>query len=440
MHMDWMTCLLAGVALMMAAVLILLIALLKRTANRQRELSDRMAQWEQSFDQALYDLSQENAAQRTETAAHLRGMNDSLVNTLSQVSGNQVMQLESIQRQMYTVSRNQEERLDKIRDTLSDSMGKLQKENNQKLEEMRKTVDEKLHETLDKRLGESFSQVSTRLEEVYKGLGEMQALASGVGDLKKVLTNVKSRGIWGEMQLGNLLSQVLSPNQYESNVAVKPGSQERVEFALKLPGRQEGAEKPVYLPIDSKFPQEAFVRLMDAQEQADTGRTNDARKELTQAMKAEARRIADKYVSPPDTTDFAIMFLPLEGLYAEAMRDMGLVEEIQRTQRVVIAGPSTLTALLNSLQMGFRTLAIEKRSAEVWKLLGAVKTDFGKFALVLENTQKRLNQASESVNSAFVRTRSIERHLRKVEALEEGQAKALLPEEGLDVSTLDEET
>ncbi len=438
--MDWMAFTLAGVALMMAAALVLLMALLKRTANRQRELSDRMTQWEQTFDQALDDLSQENAAQRAEMAVHLKGMNDSLVNTLSQISGNQAMQLESIQRQMYAISHNQEERLDKIRDTLSDGMSKLQKENMQKLEEMRRTVDEKLHETLDKRLGESFNQVSTRLEEVYKGLGEMQALASGVGDLKKVLTNVKSRGIWGEMQLGNLLAQVLSPNQYESNTAVKPGSAERVEFALKLPGRQEETEKPVYLPIDSKFPQEAFLRLLEAQEQADAGKANDARKELTQALKAEARRIADKYVSPPHTTDFAIMFLPLEGLYAEAMRDMSLVEEIQRTQRVVIAGPSTLTALLNSLQMGFRTLAIEKRSAEVWKLLGAVKTDFGKFAQVLENTQKRLRQASDSVDLAFNRTRTIERHLRKVEALEEGQAKALLPEDGPEESTLDEES
>lgn len=428
--MDWMAYLLIGVALMTLAVLTLMVTLLKRTANRQRELSDRMAQWEQNFDQALYDLSQGSAAQRSETSFQLKGMNDSLVNTLSQISGNQVNQLESIQRQMYAISHNQEERLDKIRETLASGMSKLQTENMQKLEEMRKTVDEKLHETLDKRLGESFSQVSTRLEEVYKGLGEMQALASGVGDLKKVLTNVKSRGIWGEMQLGNLLMQVLSPNQYESNVVVKPGSSERVEFALKLPGRQEGTEKPVYLPIDSKFPQEAFLRLLEAQEQADIGKTNDARRELTQALKAEARRISDKYVSPPDTTDFAIMFLPLEGLYAEAMRDMSLVEEVQRTQRVVVAGPSTLTALLNSLQMGFRTLAIEKRSAEVWKLLGAVKTDFVKFAEVLNKTQDKLRQATNSLDSAYVRTRSIERHLRKVEALEEGEAKALLPEEG----------
>ena len=430
--MDWMTILLAAMALMTVVMLVLLAALLKRNASRQNELSDRMTQWEQNVDQVLYDLSQGNAAQRSETSIQLRGMNDSLVNTLSQISGSQVMQLESIQRQMYAGTHNQEERLDKIRETLSEGMNRLQKENNQKLEEMRRTVDEKLHETLDKRLGESFSQVSARLEEVYKGLGEMQALASGVGDLKKVLTNVKARGIWGEMQLGNLLSQVLSANQYDSNVAVKPGSSERVEYALKLPGKQEGSDKPVYLPIDSKFPQEAFLRLIEAQEQADAVKAGDARKELTQALKAEGRRIADKYVSPPHTTDFAIMFLPLEGLYAEAMRDMSLVEEVQRIHRVVIAGPSTLTALLNSLQMGFRTLAIEKRSAEVWKLLGAVKTDFIKFADVLNKTQDKLRQASNSLDTAYVRTRSIERHLRKVEALDDAQTKVLLPdEEGL---------
>ena len=437
MPFDTLTYLWIGIA-GLAVLLLILIVLLLRTTGRQKELADRMAGWEQDFDRTMYDMTQNEAGRRTEMAAQLRGMNDSLVNTLSQISGNQTMQLEALQRQMQNVSRGQEERLEKVRETMEKGMTSLQKENSQKLDEMRKTVDEKLHETLDKRLGESFSQVSSRLEEVYKGLGEMQALASGVGDLKKVLTNVKSRGIWGEMQLGNLLSQVLSPNQYEPNIQVVPGSAERVEFALKLPGRQEGSDTPVYLPIDSKFPQEAFIRLLDAQEQGDPAKTAEARKELVQNLKTEAKRICDKYIAPPHTTDFAIMFLPLEGLYAEAMREMDLVEQIQREQRVVISGPSTLTALLNSLQMGFRTLAIEKRSAEVWKLLGAVKTDFGKFALVLENTQKRLRQASESVDSAYVRTRSIERHLRRVEALEESQTRAMLPEETLEESDTEE--
>ncbi len=437
--MEYATLLPAAAALLCAAALILLLVLLKKNADSRREINGALSQWSQFFDRAFDDLYREQASQRAEIASQLRGMGDSLVNTLTQISGSQSAQLETLQRQMQNISRGQEERLERVRDTLAEGMNRLQRDNNQKLEEMRRTVDEKLHETLDKRLGESFSQVSTRLEEVYKGLGEMQALASGVGDLKKVLSNVKSRGIWGEMQLGNLLSQVLSPNQYEANAAVKPGSQERVEFALKLPGKQEGAEKPVYLPIDSKFPQEAFIRLLDAQEQGDAAGTAEARKELAKAMREEAKRISQKYVAPPYTTDFAIMFLPLEGLYAEAMRDMTLTEEIQRSERVVIAGPSTLTALLSSLQMGFRTLAIEKRSAEVWKLLGAVKTDFGKFAQVLEKTQTKLRQAADSVDSAFARTRSIQRHLRSVEALEEDQTRALLPEEEPAESSAEEE-
>ena len=437
MGYEWI--LLAAVAVILILLLVLLIAQNVKALRRHQELLARIAQWEQYLVDVLYDINQGIAAQRSENASLHKGMNDSMINTLTQILSNQTMQLDSLQRQMQSVSRVQEERLDKMRDTLADGMGKLQRENMQKLEEMRLTVDEKLHETLDKRLGESFSQVSTRLEEVYKGLGEMQSLASGVGDLKKVLSNVKSRGIWGEMQLGNLLAQVLSPNQYEANVAVMPGAQERVEYALKLPGRQDVMETAVYLPIDSKFPQEAFIRVLEAQEAGDAQKTAESRKELAQALKAEAKRISDKYVQPPHTTDFAIMFLPLEGLYAEAMRDMGLIEDLQRNQRVVIAGPSTLTALLSSLQMGFRTLAIEKRSAEVWKLLGAVKTDFGKFATMLENTQKRLKQASDSVDLAFNKTRSIERHLRKVEALEENQAVLLLPDEGLPETHADNE-
>jgi len=438
--MDYELILLAAAAAILIIVLVLILAQARKASKRHQELIARIAQWEQYLVDVMYDITQGIGVQRSENASLHKGMNDSIINTLSQILSNQTMQLDSLQRQMQNVSRVQEDRLDKMRDTLADSMSKLQKENMQKLEEMRRTVDEKLHETLDRRLGESFSQVSTRLEEVYKGLGEMQALASGVGDLKKVLTNVKSRGIWGEMQLGNLLAQVLSPNQYEANVAVVPGVQERVEFALKLPGRQEDKSSSIYLPIDSKFPQEAFIRIVEAQEAGDVQKVTDARKELVQALKTEAKRISDKYVQPPYTTDFAIMFLPLEGLYAEAMRDMGLVEEIQRSLRVVVAGPSTLTALLNSLQMGFRTLAIEKRSAEVWKLLGAVKTDFSKFATMLENTQRRLKQASDSVDLAFNRTKTIERHLRKVEALEENQADLFLPDEGIDEVTSENDT
>ena len=280
-------------------------------------------------------------------------------------------------------------------------------------------MDERLTQSLDKRLNDSFALVSQRLEQVYKGLGEMQSLATGVGDLKRVLTNVKSRGIWGEMQLGNLLSSVLTKEQYAENVAVVPHSLERVEFAVRLPGK--GADT-IYLPIDSKFPLEDYARLQDAVQNADAAAADAARKALMQRIRLEAKRIAGKYIAPPHTTDFAIMFLPVEGLYAEVVQQPDVVDALQREQRIVIAGPGTFSALLNALQMGFRTLAIEQRSSEVWKLLGAVKADFGAFSEVLEKTQQRLRQASESIDSAFVKTRTIQRRLGAVESagLEEG--------------------
>lgn len=327
-----------------------------------------------------------------------------------------------------------EARIERMRDTLGQSVGKLQEENSKRLEEMRQTVDEKLHATLDKRLNESFSLVNQRLEQVYKGLGEMQTLASGVGDLKKVLTNVKTRGVWGEMQLGALLAQTLSPAQYEENVAVVPGGSQRVEFAVKLPGQGEGT---VYLPIDSKFPIEDYERLLAAYDSGDQALISAASAALQTALKVEAKRIASKYIAPPATTDFAIMFLPIEGLYAEALRARGLSEELQEKLRIVIAGPTTLNALLTSLQVGFRTLAIEKRSGEVWQLLSAVKTEFGNFSRLLEATQKRMHAAAESIETASRKSRTIERRLRQVEALDDPAAAARLlgteepgPEEG----------
>ena len=316
-----------------------------------------------------------------------------------------------------------ESRIDQMRDTLNLSVTRLQEDNSKKLEEMRQTVDEKLHATLDKRLGESFTLVSQRLEQVYKGLGEMQNLASGVGDLKKVLTNVKTRGVWGEMQLGTLLSQVLSPSQYDENVAVAPDSPLRVEYAVKLPGQGEGT---VYLPIDSKFPIEDYERLLSAYDIGDPAVISAAAGALQTALRVEARRIAGKYIVPPYTTDFAVMFLPIEGRYAEALRSRGLAEELQEKLRIVIAGPTTLNALLTSLQVGFRTLAIEQRSGEVWQLLSAVKTEFGKFAGLLEATEKKLHAAAESIETASRKTRTIERKLRQVEALEGDAAERLL--------------
>ncbi len=309
-----------------------------------------------------------------------------------------------------------ETRIELMRKTLDENLRLLRQDQEKKLNEIRATVDEKLNETLERRLTSSFSQVSERLEQVYRSLGEVHSLANGVGDLKRMLSNVKTRGVWGEMQLGVLLEEALTENQYDKNVAVIPHANERVEFAIRLPGREDSGS-PVYLPIDSKFPQEDYIRLVDAAESGEQQAVENAQKALLQAVRTEAKRIG-KYIAPPHTTDFAVMFLPLEGLYAEVMRHADMVEAIQREQRILIAGPSTLLALLNSLQMGFRTLAIEKRSAEVWKLLGAVKNDFGSFALLLEKTQEKLQQASHSIDSAFSKTKAIEKRLRNVETMD----------------------
>jgi len=313
-----------------------------------------------------------------------------------------------------------------LRGAVEQRLDKIQKDNAEKLEQMRKTVDDKLHETLDKRLSDSFKLVSERLEQVHKGLGEMQVLAAGVGDLKKVLSNVKNRGVLGEVQLAALLEQVLAREQYETNVATRPGSRERVEFAIKLPGAG-GEHSVVWLPIDAKFPLEDYERLQQAQDAADPLAVEVAAKALEARIKLEAKSIVEKYVEPPATTDFALLYLPLEGLFAEVLRRPGLLDTLQREFRVTICGPTTLTALLNSLQMGFRTLAIEKRSSEVWMVLSSVKTEFGKFAEVLANTKRQLQSAANSIDQAEVRTRQIERKLRDVEVLP-GQEPERLPE------------
>jgi len=324
------------------------------------------------------------------------------------------------------MSETVEKRINEMRNVMDERLRTIQQENEKKLDEMRATVDEKLQGTLEKRLGESFQRVSERLEAVHKGLGEMQTLAVGVGDLKKVLSNVKSRGTWGEIQLGNLLEQVLTPSQYERNVATKRGGSERVEFALRLPGAEDEGE-PVWLPIDAKFPQEDYHRLVDAQERGDAAASEEAAKALEARVKLEARTIRDKYVNPPRTTDFALLFLPTEGLYAEVLRRPGLAEKLQRDYRVTLAGPTTLTALLNSLQMGFRTLAIQKRSSEVWKLLGAVKTQFGQFSGLLAKVEKKLEEASSTIGAASQKSRTIEKRLGKVEELPGSEAERLLP-------------
>jgi DNA recombination protein RmuC len=317
------------------------------------------------------------------------------------------------------------QQLGQLTATVDTRLKSLQAENAGKLDEMRKTVDEKLQTTLESRLGQSFKQVSQQLEQVYKGLGEMQVLAAGVGDLKRVLTNVKTRGGFGEVQLGALLEQVLTPDQYARQVSVRPGSRETVDFAIRLPGGADG--QPCWLPIDAKFPREDYERLLDAQERADKEAADAAGLALERRIRLEAAAIRDKYIDPPFTTNFALLFLPTEGLFAEVLRRPGLFDVLQREFHVTVAGPTTLTAQISSLQMGFRTLAIEKRSSEVWQVLGAVKTEFGKFGNVLDSVRKKLDQARNDIDDTGVRTRAIERKLRGVEALPEGETAEMLP-------------
>ena len=386
--------------LLILCLVLLVILLIRQSALMHQQEKDRMAH-EHALVNLGNQLLEELDTQHDESAESLYNANQALMNTLSQMGQSQSTLLESMQRQVLLSTRNQEEKINDLR-----------LENERQLSEMRRTVDQRLSESLDKKLDQSFAQVSERLESVYKGLGEMHTLAAGVGDLKKVLTNVKTRGIWGEMQLGNLIRQTLAPGQYEENVAVVPGSSERVEFVVCLPDQNGGM---VYLPVDSKFPQEDYIRLTDASQQGDAAAAEAARKALIQRIRAEAKKIAEKYISPPHTTDFAIMFLPVEGLYAEALQTPELVESLQRDYRVVIAGPGTFSAMLNALQMGFRTLAIEKRSGEVWQLLGEIKKDFSRFAEILENTRRRLDQAGESIDSAVNRSRTIQRKLSALE-------------------------
>jgi len=352
---------------------------------------------------------------REEIGSSLKNFGDSVSKRMAETSGMQKDQLDSFSKQLLEMTRLNEEKLESMRLTMENRLSTMQNENSKKLEQMRATVDEKLQTTLETRLGESFKQVSERLEQVYKGLGEMRSLATGVGDLKKVLTNVKTRGTWGEIQLGAILEQILTPDQYEANVATKKNSQERVEFAIKLPGQDPSGQHVVWMPIDAKFPQEDYQRLIDAQEAADKDLADKSLKNLEMRIKAEAKDIRDKYIDPPNTTDFAVMFLPIEGLYAEVIRRPGLCDILQREYRVIVTGPTILAALLNSLQMGFRTLAIEKRSSEIWELLGAVKAEFGKFGDVLAKTKKKLLEATDTIDKAETRTRAIERKLKSVQ-------------------------
>ncbi|MBB3117790.1 DNA recombination protein RmuC [Pseudoduganella violacea] len=401
--------LLAACALIIGLQIVLLLR--GRSGGVDADLAERLDRVEREVRLQLQATAQ---AQRQEMGS-----------TLTQAHAATVQQLDGMRRQIEALTESNARRLLEVRLTLENKMRELQTDNGARLEEMRKTVDEKLHATLETRLSESFRQVSERLERVHQGLGEMQQLALGVGDLKRVLTNVKTRGTWGEVQLEMLLEQVLTPEQYAKNVETVIGSNARVEFALKLPGQQEGGA-PVWMPIDAKFPKEQYERLLEAAERADADGVAVAGRELERAVRNEARTIAEKYLAPPATTDFAILFLPTEGLYAEVMRRPGLADELQRQHRISIAGPSTLTALLNSLQMGFRTLALEKRSSEVWQVLGAVKTEFAKFGDVLAATRSTLERAARNIESAEVRSRQMARKLKSVEALPAEAAQLLL--------------
>lgn len=372
-----------------------------------RSLADLSTRTDQRLDVLRDTLSEDARKGRLESAESQQRFADALGQRLNELT-----------------QRN-EQRIGEMRATLEGRLKELQADNAQKLEQMRATVDEKLQATLTQRLDASFSLVSERLEAVQRGLGEMQQLATGVGDLKRVLTNVKDRGGWGEVQLENLLEQVLTAEQFARSVKVRPDGNEAVDFAIRLPGRQDG-DVPVWLPIDAKFPREDYERLIEAQERGDADAMRIAATQLERAIKVQAKSINEKYVVPPHTTDFAVLFLATEGLYAEAIRRPGLVDALQRDYRIVVAGPTTLAALLNSLQMGFRTLAIEKRSSEVRVLLGAVKTEFGKFATVLEKAHSQLDTVQNSIKQAGVRTRAIERQLRGVEALPGEESQKLL--------------
>ena len=415
----WTVALVALVVL--AAVNLLVLAGLWLRGSRgdggahERRHAETLAQMERLERELRDELGRQAQASR----ADLAGFQQTLLAQGAEAARTQNEQLGHL-------SLRNEQRLGEVRAAVQEQLKALQEGNERKLEQMRATVDEKLHATLEQRLGESFKQVAERLEQVHQGLGEMQGLARDVGSLNRVLTNVKTRGIFGEVQLAGLLEQVFTPQQYAANVETVPGSGARVEFAIRLPGRGDDGTT-LWLPIDAKFPREDYERLLDAQDRADPQAAEAAARAIEARLKAEARTIREKYVAAPHTTDFAILFVPTEGLYAEALRRPGLVETLQREHRVSLTGPTTLLATLSSLQMGFRTLALEKRSAEVWQVLGAVKTEFGKFGDVLAKTKKKLSEAASTIDAAEVRTRAMARQLKGVESLPEAQVQALLP-------------
>lgn len=413
------------------ANVVLLVVVLVRTAAGGRAETDLRDELRASREEA----SRAARESREELSGSLRSANETLSASLGAMSEVQRTQLDGVNKQLKELSDSNTAALTQIRTTVDARVKELQEGNEKKLDEMRKTVDEKLHVTLEQRLGESFKQVSERLEAVQRGLGEMQSLATGVGDLKRVLTNVKARGTWAEVQLGALLEQILAPGQFARNVQTKEDSRELVEFAIRLPGPKDEPETCVWLPIDSKFPQEDYIRLQDAAERGDADAVQKASDALARSIKVQAEAISSKYLCPPNTTDFAIMFLPTEGLYAEVIRNPSLVDDLQHRYHVSVAGPTTLAALLNALRMGFQTLAIEQQSAEVWKILAAVKTEFSKFGDILDKVKRQLGTAARTLEETGVRTRAMERRLRGIESLPEAEASQVLDLPALNGST-----
>lgn len=407
--------------------------------NKQSDNTDQITKVvEVLFDRTNKILKEEMSLSRKEAADSekrlreelsnlFKGFGDSLDKRMSEFASTQNKNFEGFSIKLTELIDKNDAKMEKVRDAVEKKLESLQKDNSEKLEAMRVTVDEKLHATLEKRFGESFKVVSDRLEAVHKGLGEMQTLALGVGDLKKVLSNVKSRGTWGEAQLSNLIEEILTPEQYEKNVKTKKSSKDNVEYAVKLPGNDDDV-KQVWLPIDAKFPLEDYQRLVEAQDQGNLLLIEELSKSLEIRIKSEAKDIRDKYLDPPYTTDFGILFVPIESLYAEVLRRPGLFEQIRREYKVIIAGPTTTQVILNSLQMGFRTLTMQKRSSEVWTLLGAVKTEFGKFGDLLEKTHKKIQEASNTIEGAVTKTRTIERKLNKVQNLPIVEAEKLVLE------------
>ncbi|MDY6912001.1 MAG: DNA recombination protein RmuC, partial [Chloroflexota bacterium] len=411
------------IVLLVVSIVLLVLLLTSKRGNTNERMEQVIRE---EFRSARDESAKTSRELREEISMGQRTSTETLVKTIGEMGKAQTENLELVSKRIKELTESNEARIDRVRGTINEQLKTLQESNEKKLDQMRHTVDEKLHSTLEKRLGESFKLVSDRLEAVQRGLGEMQSLATGVGDLKRVLTNVKARGTWAEVQLGALLEQILTPDQYAKNVQTSEVSRETVEYAIRLPGTDSSTESQVWLPIDSKFPQEDYLRLLDATEAVDLEAVQKATADLLRNVHSSAKEISEKYLNPPQTTDFAILFLPTEGLYSEVLRQPGQVEEIQQKYRIVIAGPTTLAAILNSLRMGFQTLALEKRSHEVWTVLAAVKTEFGKFGEVLSKVKKQLDTASNTIDQTETRTRAMARKLRDVQKLPESESAILL--------------